>query len=99
MRIQKLTEAKYANFQRGSIEWVLKTFFDDQHEQDTDLYRVKSDFICIYLNQYLVDLVEISHDKEVFIYPLIGEARRYSYRQGSLADQLIIFKKDRVHPR
>ncbi len=100
MKIQKLSEAKYTNFQRGSLEWVLRNFFDDQQdESSTDVYKVKSDFIAIYLNQFIVDLIEIERrDDTIYVYPLIGNSQHHSYRKGSLAEHLIIFRKDRVHP-
>ncbi len=106
MKIQRLSEAKYTNFQRGSLEWVLQNFFDDQHERTspggnahTDVYKVKDDFIAIYLNQHIVDLIEIDRKNDtIYVYPLIGNSQRHSYRMGALADKLIIFRKDRVHP-
>lgn len=107
MKIQRLSEARYTNFQRGSLEWILENFFDDQHDRTspggnstTDVYKIKDDFIAIYINQYIVDLIEIERrDDTIYVYPLVGNAQRYSYRTGDLAEKLIIFRKDRVHPR
>ena len=102
-----MTEARYANFERGSLEWVLEKFFDDQNDPNPKMkvYKVKEDYLAIYANQHIIDLVEMHSTGPgqfrpgvTYVYPLIGNSKRVASPGPALAQLLIIFRKDRVHP-
>ncbi len=101
-----MTEARYANFERGSLEWVLEKFFDDQNDPDSNIrvYKVKEDYLAIYAEQHIIDMVEMHstgpdrRPEVTYVYPLIGNSKQVPSPGAGLAEKLIIFRKDRVHP-
>ena len=62
MKLAVISEAKYENFRRGSLEWYLKEFF--QHQPDAydeaglRYYHVKPEF-DIYLDNVKISAIEL----------------------------------------
>jgi len=77
--MKKINEAAYKGGGRGSIEWIINSFFVEYDEEylgkpTTTLYRLKPGLIGIHHGR-LIELIEVDseYERQIWFHPKGGE--------------------------
>jgi len=77
MRLKVLKEAKYSSDERGSFEWIIKSFFEQGNDVFGNYFETKEPFLALHKGKQIVGIdIDRRAEIDIFFYPLIGEAYR-----------------------
>jgi len=95
--MKDINEAAYKGGGRGTIEWIIKSFFEPDEEDLSMLYKPKSGLLAIHRGR-LIALIEVDteYEREVWFHPLNEEPFKVNTQDDKL-DSLEIYQAKKIN--
>ncbi len=99
--MKEINEAAYKGGGRGSIEWIINSFFEDEEEYlgkpTQRLYKLKPGLIAIHKGR-LIELIEVDteYEQEYWFHPLNEEPFQVNTLHGDNIKDFEIYQAKKI---